>query len=339
MPLRDPDMPSKDISQPHTESTSSLRSPEDNLSLWQFMTVSWMTPLIRVGNKRQLQDEDVWQLGYEFQHRRLHENFRQLKGTVVQRLVQANGIDLIILTVLGILELVANFAVPVLLQQILAAMEDPSAPKTAAIRYAALSLAIRLAATQSGVFSLWFGRRCYERSRGEMITMLYEKTLGRKISFQSQEKENDSDQTDGTTNADAPEPDVTTKRAPAWWTKTMQRLGSLFSKAKAVPTAKEPASMGKILNLMRNDVYEVAQRFWEFQSLITKPLSCVFSIVLVVRFLGWPSLIAVLALILAQLLNAGLARIMIHFEKKRRAATDSKLQVISQFVEAIRHLR
>ncbi|KAI7091670.1 ABC bile acid transporter [Hortaea werneckii] len=339
MPLRDPEMPSKDISQPHTESTSSLRSPEDDLSLWQFMTVSWMTPLIRIGNKRQLQDEDVWQLGYEFQHRRLHENFRQLKGTVVQRLVQANGIDLFILTMLGILELVANFAVPVLLQQILAAMEDPSAPKSAAIRYAALSLAIRLAATQSGVFSLWFGRRCYERSRGEMITMLYEKTLGRKISFQSQEKESDSDQVDGTTSVDAQEPEVTTKRAPAWWTKAKQRLSSLFSNTKAVPTAEEPASMGKILNLMRNDVYEVAQRFWEFQSLITKPLSCVFSIVLVVRFLGWPSLIAVLALIMAQLLNAGLARIMIHFEKKRRAATDSKLQVISQFVEAIRHLR
>ncbi|KAI7051007.1 hypothetical protein KC352_g45712, partial [Hortaea werneckii] len=99
--------------------------------------------------------------------------------------------------------------------------------------------------------------------------MLYEKTLGRKISFQSQEKENDNDQVDGTTNADAPEPEVTTKRAPAWWTRTKQRLGSLFSKTKAVPTAKEPASMGKILNLMRNDVYEVAQRFWEFQSLIT----------------------------------------------------------------------
>jgi ABC-type multidrug transport system fused ATPase/permease subunit len=40
-----------------------------------------------------------------------------------------------------------------------------------------------------------------------------------------------------------------------------------------------------------------------------------------------------------QILNAGLARIMIYFEKKRRVATDNKLQVVSQFVEAIRHLR
>ncbi|TKA25471.1 hypothetical protein B0A50_06338 [Salinomyces thailandicus] len=339
MPLRDPDLPSKEISPPLSEPTSSLRSPEDDLSLWQFMTVSWMSPLIRTGTKRQLQDEDVWQLGYEFQHRRLHDSFRQLKGTVIRRLLQANGVDLAILTFLGLLELVANYAVPILLQQILASMEDITAPKAAAIRYAALSLLVRLVACQSSVFSLWYGRRCYERSRGEMITMLYEKTLGRKIAFQAQEKKEDGDGDATTSNGHAPELDPPSKRAPAWWTATRHRISTLFARTKAAPPPKTPASMGKILNLMRNDVYEVAQRFWEFQSLITKPLSCVFSIVLVVRFLGWPSLIAVVALVLAQVLNAILARIMIYFEKKRRVATDNKLQIISQFVEAIRHLR
>ena len=339
MPLRDPNLPSKEISQPFSDPTSSLRSPEDNLSLWQFMTVSWMTPLIRTGNKRQLQDEDVWQLGFEFQHRRLHENFRQLKGTVVWRLLKANGIDLVILTVLGLLELVANYASPILLQQLLASMEDPMVPKRAAVTYAALSLAVRLISCQSGVFSLWFGRRCYERSRGEMVTMLYEKTLGRKIAFQTQDKEKEQPREDGTANGHAPEPEEPSKRAPAWWTAVVDRIALLFKRTKTAQPPKEPASLGKILNLMRNDVYEVAQRFWEFQNLITKPLSCVFSIVLVVRFLGWPSLVAVGALVLAQTVNAILARIMVIFEKRRRAATDVKLQVISQFVEAIRHLR
>ncbi|KAK1083320.1 hypothetical protein LTR48_006368 [Friedmanniomyces endolithicus] len=97
--------------------------------------------------------------------------------------------------------------------------------------------------------------------------------------------------------------------------------------------------MGKILNLMRNDVYEVSQRFWEFQQLIIKPLSCVLSITLVVRFLGWSSLVAVLVLVVCQVINVVLARLMLHFEKRRRKATDAKLQVITQFVEAIRHLR
>ena len=51
-------------------------------------------------------------------------------------------------------------------------MEDPLAPRTSAVTFAILALLVRLVAAQSGVFSLWFCRRCYERSRGEMITML-----------------------------------------------------------------------------------------------------------------------------------------------------------------------
>jgi hypothetical protein len=193
MPLRDPSLPASSISKPFTEPTASLRSPEDNMNLWQFMTVSWMTPLIRTGFKRQLEDADVWQLGYEFQHRGLHAQFRRLKGTVMQRLLTANGIDLVIITILGILETVLGFMVPVLLQKILSSMQDIDAPKRAAITYAAITLGVQLIKCQSGVFSLWFGRRCYERSRGEMITMLYEKTLNRKISFNPPKSKTGSD--------------------------------------------------------------------------------------------------------------------------------------------------
>lgn len=340
MPLRDPALPADKISKPYSEPTFILRSPEDNLTLWQFMTVTWMASLIRVGSKRQIQDEDVWQLAYEFQHQRLHDSFRVLKGTVIQRLIRANAIDLVILTLLGLLELVAQFSVPVLLQQLLSSMEDPTAPRRAAVTYAALTLSVRLIACQSGVFSLWFGRRCYERSRGEMITMLYEKTLGRKISFQQQEtKEDANHHHNGALNGHTTAESNSNKKTLGYFESFLQRVSALFRASTPKKVPKGPASMGKILNLMRNDVYEVAQRFWEFQNLITKPLSVIFSVTLVVRFLGWPSLLAVLAMVLAQVLNAFLARVMIYYEKKRRAATDSKLQVITQFVEAIRHLR
>ena len=97
--------------------------------------------------------------------------------------------------------------------------------------------------------------------------------------------------------------------------------------------------MGKILNLMRNDVYEVAQRFWEFQSLITKPLSVIFSLTLVVNFLGWPAMLAVIVMITAQVINAILVRFLVIFETHRRKANVGQLQRYSQFVESIRHLR
>ena len=339
MPFRDPSLPADRISKPMTESSATLRSPEDNLSLWQFMTVSWMTPLIRLGYQRQLQDEDVWQLPYEFHHQRLHDNFRLLRGTVVRRLVKANAIDLVILTTLGLLELVLQYSTPLLLQLLLSSMEDTKAPKHAAITYAALSLAVRLIAAQSGVFSLWFGRRCYERSRGEMITMLYEKTLGRKINFATTSSPEKTTTANGEANGHVANGDISKKHEPQSRQTYWQRFKNFFHNQPTSAPVKEAASMGKILNLMRNDVYEVAQRFWEFQELIKKPLGVIFSITLVVHLLGWPSMLAVLVMLLAQGLNVVFARIMVHFEQKRRRATDGKLQVISQFVEAIRHLR
>lgn len=87
MPLRDPMLPKDDISAPYTTPTGKLRTPEDNLTSWQYMTVSWIAPMIQKGVARQLDDEDVWDLGYEFKHSRLHSAFRALQGSVTKYVV------------------------------------------------------------------------------------------------------------------------------------------------------------------------------------------------------------------------------------------------------------
>lgn len=76
------------------------------------MTVSWMTPLITLGSARQLNDEDVWSLAFEFQHGILHDSFRELKGSVVRRLITANGLDLVIIFFLAVLESLASMECP-----------------------------------------------------------------------------------------------------------------------------------------------------------------------------------------------------------------------------------
>ena len=80
-------------------------------------------------------------------------------------------------------------------------------------------------------------------------------------------------------------------------------------------------------------------RFWEFQTIVTKPLDLLLSVFLVWKLLGWPCLIGVSAVVVAQMLNAILIRILLRLERVRRTATDTRLQVSSQFIEAIRHLR
>lgn len=113
-------------------------------------------------------------MGFEFLHSHLHVLFRDLRGSVTRRLLIANGLDLVIMSVLTLLEsltsmrsicqtLFANpqaltcttdFATPVLLQWILRSMDDPGADRINAVVYAILSLIVRLVASQSAVFNL-----------------------------------------------------------------------------------------------------------------------------------------------------------------------------------------
>ena len=108
MPLRDPSLPSEDISPVYGPPTVKLRTPEDNLTPLQYMTVSWMGPLIQKGITRKMDDEDVWDLGWEFKHARLHDAFRKLEGSVTRRVFVANGMDALRTTSLNLLRLCAS---------------------------------------------------------------------------------------------------------------------------------------------------------------------------------------------------------------------------------------
>ncbi|KIV98718.1 uncharacterized protein PV09_09505 [Verruconis gallopava] len=343
MHLRDPSLPLDGISSVGDIPSSDTRSPEDNLRLWQFLSISWMFPLIRVGRKRTLNEEDVWFLAYEFQHRRLFEKFSSLSGTVVTRLLKANGLDICILTISASVETVCTYLAPVVLQQLLAAMENPHAPKRAVLTYALIILALRLIAAQSEVFNTWFGRRCYERSRGEMILMVYEKALSRKnvigIDPELNEREDQAGNNLSDTNGSLKRKTTAASKVLAWldprW--FISRRGHKHFKVTTEP--KAPASMGKILNLCRGDVYEVAQRFWEIENMVETGLGLVLAIALVWKLLGPSCFIGILVVIVGQILNAIFTKIQLQIIKRSRGATDGRLQVTSQYIESIRHLR
>ena len=289
--------------------------------------------------------EDVWFLPYEFQHRHLHDAFRELRGSVVTRLIRANWIDLALITFLSFLELAADYSMPINLQRLLKAMDFIAVDKKPAIAIAIIMALIRLADAQAGLLELWFQRRCYERSRGEMITMVHEKTLQRKIVG---EKLNSQKNTNGHANGDATGTvsaqdqlnGQSKGRAVSRLQQARSRISTFFTARKtAAKEPKQPASMGKIINLMRNDVYEVSQRFWDFDKLVQMPCGLIISLILLWRLLGWACLFGVAVALLTQVLTAAVTRLLIKFERRRRAVTDTKLQRISQYVEAIRHLR
>jgi hypothetical protein len=111
MPLRPASLPRIEISAVGQQPSSDFRSPEDNLKLWQFFSVSWMAPLMSIGKERKLEESDVWFLGFEFQHKRLHEKFRQLQGSVIGRLLKANGIDILIISTISIVQMICGLII------------------------------------------------------------------------------------------------------------------------------------------------------------------------------------------------------------------------------------
>ncbi|ESZ94420.1 putative ABC bile acid transporter [Sclerotinia borealis F-4128] len=348
MPMRDPSLSNDQISQVFSPPTNLLRSPEDNLTLWQFMSVSWMSPLMSMGKTKQLNEDNVWSLSYQFQHRVLHEKFRDTSGSVLKRLIDVTGIDLVILTSLGIYRSVADIAAPLLLQKILASMENPLSPKQATLTYSLIALVIRLVSAQSDVFATWYGRRSYERSRGALITMLFEKSLSRKtisISTKPREDEHVNGESNGINETNGIVSDSPTKQPLLpWWKNGFNIVARPFisccgSRTKEVKKPAAPASMGKILNLMRGDAYEVAQRFWDFADFITQPLGLILSIIAVWKLLGWPCFIGVIAVFIGQALNVLVLKALLYYERQRRTASDTKLHKITQLVESIRHLR
>lgn len=171
-----------------------------------------------------------------------------------------------------------------------------------------------------------------------MIMMVYEKALSRKNVLgrkpQSQPSES-ANETDGILDEEANQEGRQSKseKKRLCWSLPWKR--GIPKEAKM----KEAASMGKILNLIRGDVYEVAQRFWEVDSLVDKPLGLILAVALVWSLFGPSCFLGIVTVFVAQVLNAAITRILLRWEHIRRAATDTRLQITSQFVEAIRHLR
>ena len=108
MPFRQQSISVVEISAVGQKPSSDFRSPEDNLRLWQFLTVSWIAPLLSIGRKRQLNEPDVWQLGFGFQHHRLHEKFRCLRGSVLVRVLKANGLDVLIISTIATVQMLCG---------------------------------------------------------------------------------------------------------------------------------------------------------------------------------------------------------------------------------------
>ena len=329
MPIRNPAWENEDIGNPNLPPSHDVRSPEDNLTLFRFWAMTWVFPLARICRHKEITEEQVWQLPFEFQHTRLYMAFRELKGNLIPCLIEANGLDLSIATLLAIVEKVAEVSNIRLTSKLYASL-DRQRPDEAYF-WCLVMLSLDFGRQLCKTTSSWYSRKAYERSRGETFIGLFRKLLTRAVPG--------SDVTEK-----GPAEDNVLSTGTAQPANKFQRI---FSKCaggkKQVKPPKDapsqPASNAKVVNLVRGDTYEISQRFWDLPKLVSQPIKVGVTIYFLVDIMGWPSTLGFGLMALVLTANSLLVRELVKTERQRTAHSDKRAQAVAHFVEASRPLK
>lgn len=95
-------------------------APDDRVTLFSWLSFSWIDSFIRFGNTKELEPEDLPDLSPTMQTAYLFERFSQLKGSsLLRRIFWANKLDLALDAVLTLVSVVLNYASPFFLKRIL----------------------------------------------------------------------------------------------------------------------------------------------------------------------------------------------------------------------------
>ncbi|CVK88288.1 related to bile acid transporter [Fusarium mangiferae] len=326
MPLRNPFWGSSNIGNAKAAPSNHVRSPEDNLTLFQFWTMRWVNPLSKIAQKREIAIEDVWQLPYEFQHWRLHQVFRTLKGKLLPCLIEANGLDLLIGTFAAILERFAEVSNLRLTSKLYQSLDknDPAEAGLWCVVILSIDTVRQIARTSSG----WYSRKAYERSRGETFIGLFSKLLTRAVPG--------SEMTEKDPSANTGESNTSSNRFNRFFNKC---CGRNKSRPAEKPAPDHQASNAKVVNLIRGDTYEISQRFWEFPRVVATPIKVIVTIYYLIDIMGWPSCVGFGFMVIFLVCNSLLVRQVIKLERQRTGHSDRRAQAVAHFVEASRPLK
>ncbi|KAF8144221.1 ABC transporter type 1, transmembrane domain-containing protein, partial [Mycena galopus ATCC 62051] len=284
-------------------------SPEDYTPLWQWISFSWIYPLIKKGTHKTLQDKDVFELSPNIQSRPVFIKFNRLQmPTLLQKLWVANSLDLMFVFRIPLtLSVLFNYAGPLFLKRILDAIDTPTPTrrdKGTAYIYALLMLICAVLKAQIDLQHLWHSRRASTRLRVELIAAVYDKALKRKDFSGLVSK----DAADATHKPNAHKP-----TQPQ--TKAQKKAAALREEHADDP--KAGADTGKIVNLMAGDQTRVTM-------LVNNAWSAFAGFV--VLLVGWP-------------LNSYVSRRRVRMHKGELKARDGRMSVVNELIGAVKFIK
>ncbi|KAJ6468022.1 hypothetical protein C8R47DRAFT_1325922 [Mycena vitilis] len=352
-------------------------SPEDYTPLWQWISFSWVYPLIKKarylgsGTHETLADKDVYQLSPNLQSRPVYTKFSSLQmPTLVQRLWVANSLDIIVDFLLTIVSVVFNYAGPFFLKQILDSI-DKRAPtrrdKGTAYVYAFLMLLCAVLKAQSDLQHLWCGRRASTRIRVQLIAAVYDKALKRKdfsgivdvdkavgrhpdsalhpnSASESESNAHPNSASDSNANAHSNANAQSKAQTKAQTQKAQTEAQKAHTKAqkKAAEAADDPkagADTGKIVNLMAGDQTRVSTIVSGAYNIYGAPVEIAVGGAFLYGLLGWSAFAGFGVLLVGWPLNSYVARRRVRMHKGELKARDGRMSVVNELIGAVKFIK
>ncbi|KAJ7123089.1 multidrug resistance-associated ABC transporter [Mycena epipterygia] len=295
-------------------------SPEDCTRLWEWITFSWVYPLVKHGTHDTLNEKDVWDLSPTLQSRQTFRKFQSIqRATLLRRLFAASSRDMILDFVGTIASVVFAYSGPFFLKHLLDSIDksDPTPrDKGMAYIYAGLMSLGSILKAQCDLHHLWYLRRACTRIRSELMAAIYEKTLKRKDFSGVVDKEK------------------TGKAVPKAATKE--------DKAKAKAEANDPkagADTAKILNLMSSDAGEIASVTSILYYLYGAPFEVGIGSVFLYQLMGWSAFAGFGVMVACWPINTYITKRGVAISKGKYKARDKRMSVVNELIGSIKFVK
>ncbi|KAF8439690.1 multidrug resistance-associated ABC transporter [Boletus edulis BED1] len=299
------------------EDISIKYSPEDYVPIIQWITFSWVYPLIKRGTNTTLNEEDVWDLSPTTQSRPVFTKFATIKGTsLLRRLFWANSLDLIVDFSLTFVSVLFNYASPFFLKVILDSIGDDATEeqRAKAYVYAFLAFLCTVLKAEADVQHLWYGRRAATRMRTELMAAIYDKALKRK-------------DYSGIIDKDKLKDDANRK------------AGISTSEDPSGDEPKAGADVGKIVNLMAVDAGRIANMISGMYFIYGGPLEIIIAASFLYNLLGISAFAGFIVVLVGWPLNTYVMKRSIRIQKGVSATRDRRMAVLNEVISAVKFIK
>ncbi|KAF8594789.1 hypothetical protein BDV93DRAFT_501773 [Ceratobasidium sp. AG-I] len=356
-------MPLSAIGQPEVAEDGLLPSLEDHCTLWQWMTFTWISPLISLGALRPLEEKDMWQLSKVMRSRVLMHKFLQVKrSSLLRRVLAANAMDLFLDASLTVISTLMNFSAPFFLNLILRAMADPISTESPDLSAASIAENLHFYAATSldSIFLPAMPRTSASSNLVSTATTKSPRALQRTDAYffaiaafvcQIIKTQSDLQHLYFSRRASVR---VEAELVASVYEKALKRKdvtgvvqkdkgkdakGKGKEREEAAPTESSSGDVGKIVSLISSDAGGVSMIFSLGPFIYDAPLSIVIACSMLYNLMGWTAFTGYVAMLLVLPLNTILLRRNGSLQESVSAMRDRRMRAMSEAVQSIKFIK